>query len=323
MAPVRADGCWSPARVADLVWGACSYTTPELPCTGGCGTRGVCFFGRCRCAPGAMRAVGGGCESGGAVPLVCKVFKTKYPVKGSRTYDADQCLVHPEYGSAVIPSKRWLAAQAAEAELWRRGGDKGSHAGVGDRAQSHVERFDRYRMLPRDLGKVAEVGAGPWTQTYFALRARPDVRLSSLTVIDPGIPGYLAAGKSTYQNGSMATGAGHTPVHLLPVGAEQVPKNYHGSFDTVVMINCVEHTFNAFATLYSAHSLLRPGGTFVFQERSVKLASGAQLYHPVRLNKRFFDWWLDTLYVRTFSPSKHMRLKHFMEAETYFIGRKK
>ena len=32
-------------------------------------------------------------------------------------------------------------------------------------------------MLPRDLGKVAEVGAGPWTQTYFALRARPDARL--------------------------------------------------------------------------------------------------------------------------------------------------
>ena len=144
MAPVWADQCWSPARVADLVWGACSYTTPELPCTGGCGTRGVCFFGRCRCAPGAMRAVGGGCESGGAVPLVCKVFKTKYPVKGSHTYDADQCLVHPEYGSAVIPSKRWLAAQAAEAKLWSRGGDTGSHAGVGDRAQSHVKRFDRY-----------------------------------------------------------------------------------------------------------------------------------------------------------------------------------
>ena len=64
-------------------------------------------------------------------------------------------------------------------------------------------------------------------------------------------------------------------------------------------------------------------GTFVFQERSVKLASGAQLYHPVRLNKRFFDWWLDTLYVRPFSPSKQMRLKPFLEAETYFIGRKK
>ena len=51
---------------------------------------------------------------------------------------------------------------------------------------------------------------------------RPPPAQSSLTVIDPGIPGYLAAGKSTYQNGSMATGAGHTPVHLLPVGAEQV-----------------------------------------------------------------------------------------------------
>ena len=33
---------------------------------------------------------------------------------------------------------------------------------------------------------------------------------------------------------------------LLHLGAEQVPKSYRGTFDTVVMINCVEHTFNAF-----------------------------------------------------------------------------
>ena len=142
--PVQADVCWSPARVVDLVWGTCSYTTPELPCAGGCGARGVCFFGRCRCAPGATSAVGGGCETT-TVPPVCKVFKTKYPVKGSRAYDADRCLIHPEYGSAVIPSKRWLAAQAAEAQLWRRGGDTDSHAEVGDRQPIRERTSDEAR----------------------------------------------------------------------------------------------------------------------------------------------------------------------------------
>ena len=66
----------------------------------------------------------------------------------------------------------------------------------------------------------------------------------------------------------MYVGERSVPVKLLPVGAEQVPKLYRGTFDTVVMINCVEHTFNAFATLFSAYALLR-GGHFVFHERSV------------------------------------------------------
>ena len=46
----------------------------------------------------------------------------------------------------------------------------------------------RYSMLPRDLGKVAEVGAGPWTQTYFALRARPDVRLRRAATLITTVP---------------------------------------------------------------------------------------------------------------------------------------
>jgi hypothetical protein len=55
-------------------------------------------------------------------------------------------------------------------------------------ATSHLPGMHRYSMLPRDLGKVAEVGAGPWTQTYFALRARPDVRLRRAATLITTVP---------------------------------------------------------------------------------------------------------------------------------------
>ena len=304
-ASARADGtaCWTPAKSSEDVWGRCKYTTDTLPCVD-CGERGICLLGKCFCAPGASPTLGGRCEGRRApthAHAKCKPLKgTLYPTNSSALFDADRCLVNDAYGAAVIPAKRWHAAQEAEARLWKKGGDAVSNAGVGDRAAEHVAKFEDYRKLPVQLGHVAEVGAGPWTQTLFALRARPDVQVTSLTVIDPGIPGYLASGHSSYANGTMHVhGERSVPVRLLPVGAEQVPKSYRGSFDTVVMINCVEHTFNAFATLFSAYALLRPGGHFVFHERSVKLNSGAQLYHPVRLTQRFFDDFLDSHYIRT------------------------
>jgi len=176
---------------------------------------------------------------------------------------------------------------------------------------------------------VAEIGAGPWTQTLFLLGAQPDVSIRSLTVIDPGIPGYLAGGRSSYQNGTILPRGRTKPVRVLTLamGAEQVPSKYDEHFDTVVMINCVEHTFNAFATLFSAYRLLKPGGLFVFHERSVRLSVNYpwQIYHPVRLSKNFLKWFEDTLYQRLYQPQRppSVRGKPFLESLTYYIGRKK
>ena len=324
--PIAKDlHCWAPTEHAESVWGHCEYIVPSLSCPGGCGRNGICFFGRCMCAPGSSNVNNGTC--GARAFLRCKPLgHALYPVKGSARFDADRCLVNSEYGAAVIPTKRWRQAQDAEARLWATGRDGKSNAQSGDRAAEHVGYFNNYRSLPSSLGDVAEIGAGPWTQTYFALKSRPDVHINSLTVIDPGIPGYLAAGISSYGNGTMLPRGWRgrpIPVRALPMGAEQVPQSYTGSFDTVVMINCVEHTFNAFATLYSAHRILRPGGLFIFHERSVHLSSGAQLYHPVRLNTRFLQWYENTLFERSFEPTRPFKLKHFVESLTYYIGRKK
>jgi hypothetical protein len=223
---------------ASTVWGrGCWYGTPagganhreavaacfgasSLACTG----HGVCWFGECLCEPGYGGVY---CErelsartnrSRACLPLGPRTLRY-------RDY-ADACLLHPAYGAAVIPAARWRAAQAAEARLWATlpPQEAPGHA-------DSVRYFDGFRSLS-SLGRVAEVGSGMWTWTRDLLSVRPDLHAESVSLIDPGIPGYLASGKATFRDGHLRG----VPVELLPMGAEQVPACYSHSFDVVVQI---------------------------------------------------------------------------------------
>lgn len=106
----------------------------------------------------------------------------------------------------------------------------------------------------------------------------------------------------------------------------QVPACYALTFDTLVLINTIEHSYNAFATLHVAYRLLRPGGLLIFSERCVKLSAHSQIYHPVRLTAAFYHSFLaqhfDSLF-RFRGTSPAMRSKSFLQDEIFFIGRKK
>lgn len=314
--------CIEPAHEIMPVFARCDYGDHALNmhrvCSSAadCSFHGVCFFGRCFCAPDHSgltcnhRAVLGVCT----LPSEKKSYRDRF----------DGCFRTLDYGSAVIPKARWVIAQSAEARLWARTTTTLTrNAATGDRANMHVVQFDKYRSLPPgSLGKVMELGSGQWTQTHFLLKARPDVRAELITLVDPGIDGYIRSGNAVYRHGRL----NGIPVELLSIGAEEVPVSYHGSYDTLVMINCIEHTFNGFATLNTASRMLKRGGLFIFQERSVLLSAHDQIFHPVRLKLDFFKWFLNMTFDGIYSftgRTREMRRKAFIEGEIYFIGRKK
>ena len=96
-----------------------------------------------------------------------------------------------------------------------------------------------------------------------------------------------------------------------------------------MMINVIEHTFNAFATLHTAHRLLKRGGIFIFQERCIALNARPQIYHPIRLTKSFFDAFLAGQYDEMFRfhgrtiEVRRKRRTHGIDSEVYFIGKKR
>lgn len=179
----------------------------------GCSGNGVCFLGECFCYPayrggkceerfepanpwyttdcpnllgqrtfhrnatGAQLSSGRGCNPPGTTPSKIKDL----------SYCAYLCYSHPEHGVALIPTYIWHAAQVEESIIWQ------GNSGHNDRAGEHLEGFKNYIGLPPNssLGHMAEFGAGPWTQTRTLLAKRPDIKIDSFTVQEPGADFYI------------------------------------------------------------------------------------------------------------------------------------
>lgn len=69
------------------------------------------------------------------------------------------CYSNPQYGTAVVPKSLWLAAQKAEADLWKNVGLWARGSNSNDRAIEHWKAFDYFSFLNNsyDLGRVIEV----------------------------------------------------------------------------------------------------------------------------------------------------------------------
>ena len=172
-----------------------------------------------------------------------------------------------------VSRERWLEAQAWERDLWvtsqqRRGWRRlawpvvrpilragGWHRAWGD-DWNHwwANQFEHYRFLPADLGDYIEVGCGPYTNTRVILSGRTADRV---VCSDPLVETYLTFRDrwlaTAHRAGRLETDA--HPIEELPFAAE--------SFDTLVMINVLDHVRDADRCLEVVTGLLRPGGTLV------------------------------------------------------------
>jgi hypothetical protein len=186
----------------------------DLLCRDGtalCGRHAFCYMGRCLCHPGyAGKACDKRLPLSAANPWYTDVCPNLHD---DVTYDFDTplakvggekssfspcpsttkngfcsylCYSHRAYGVAVVPKSLWLSAQASESSLWKSLGRVESN----DRIAEHVHAYDNYRCLkpakgisaPGSLGRVMEVGAGPWTQVKGLLHSRPDLTIDELTI---------------------------------------------------------------------------------------------------------------------------------------------
>jgi hypothetical protein len=175
-----------------------------------CGRHAFCFMDKCMCHPGYY---GGDCEkkmslrkSNGWYTDNCpnlhedvtfdentpserlggeKSSKDRCPPPTNPEFCSYLCYSHPDYGVAVVPTSLWKEAQAAESSLWRdiSTGDEITN----DRAWEHIEGFGFFRCLRgfddrKSLGRVIEVGAGPWTQVKGILHVRKSLKIDELTI---------------------------------------------------------------------------------------------------------------------------------------------
>ena len=181
---------------------------------------------------------------------------------GTWDESSDFCRFYTDYAGIVsISDWRWKQAQSVEASVW-----DGSSGGS-DRNEQHAGWFDHYRALrpyANRLGRVLEIGSGPFTQTKTVLGKLgvDNVNVSTITLADPLMIFYHKQVPSCpYKDGSLLG----FRTQFIASGAEELL--LRGEYDTVIMMNVLEHCRDALAVLENLHSAVRPGGVLVFSER--------------------------------------------------------
>jgi SAM-dependent methyltransferase len=152
-------------------------------------------------------------------------------------------------------------------------------------------------------------------------------------LLEPGALNYVANTKDAvymYASGQIDGFDGKTVV--VNAGGEHLDL-FSEVFDTIMMINVLEHTNNAVSILRGLYNALKPGGLLIMNERwwETHNPHGAlgldSLYHPIRMKKSVFDHFLSVGFdiirdCRTAKCHNADIVKNYGNS-TYFIGRKK
>ena len=214
---------------------------------GNCNERGENLLGRCFCIAGYTGAR-------------CEVATAKPPC----TNKDDRCFYAEDAGIFVISPSRWRKAQWAEGQLWTQNWNV--NARTGDRVDDHMRDFNFYRDVGApgtNLGNFIEVGAGPWTQSLWMIQQRK-FQVENYVIMEPGASSYMNTVETcVYRDGEVRGFEGRTLI--INAGAERLDV-FDQAFDTLMMINVIEHVENGIRILRNIYNALKPGGLLIFNE---------------------------------------------------------
>ena len=124
-----------------------------------------------------------------------------------------------------------------------------------------------------------------------------EARTRSITLVDPLMSKYVRMPRCRFRSGTLD---GHQ-VQLIESGGEDL--DFEAAFDTVIMMNVLEHCRHGLRVLQNMHDALKPGGLLIFSERSYD-QHWASLWeskeklpfwdvgHPISLRRATFDMLL-------------------------------
>lgn len=218
-----------------------------------------------------------------------------------------------------VDRERWKDAQDWEAGYWK-GADRwmarygkslawGFLARLGlkpkyrgdDWNEWWAARFDNYQFLPENIPAAIELGCGPFTNIRLIHATR---RIDRLVLSDPLLPTYYdfrnTFVRDMYQR--KACEFDTSPIEECPYESD--------SFDLVVMINVLDHVFDAEAGVRNARRIVKPGGHLVIgqdltSEDDYELDRVRDnVGHPIKLGHE----WMDEQLLSGFDPVIHRLL---------------
>lgn len=254
-----------------------------------CGLHGTCLVNRCICVDPSY--TGARCDQ----PNPYHNAKSIACFKGND----DRCMNIPKYGRLKVLSKsRIQKSRKCEVSWWE------TARGIPIRNEQQLAAFDKFSSLPDDLGDVLELGSGPYTKIRLILEQNQPRDVKSITLVDPLLDEYLSNPNITtsFNEKELCVNNKCISIKLHSITAE----SFHSErfYDTIILVNTLEHTENAVSILHNIYALLKSGGILVFGE---EFATSFQLQiadpcHPIRIQRALFEEYLELFGEQLLSP---------------------
>jgi SAM-dependent methyltransferase len=269
--------------------------------------------------------------------------------------NSDKKYFQESVGIIRVPLDRWKKSQICEKKHWM---DLGIQS-ITDRNEEHYFNFNKYKSLKGlTINSACELGCGPFTNLRIIGNA---CQISKCTLIDPLIMDYLNHPNCSYDKEFLYTQNPGFPVYFriavnhlskyfpkfkksLQKGKKIAIKNLIDSpietmktddiFDMVIIINVLEHCYDADLIFKKILSIMDKGAILVFQDKlydnKVIKKSLNEFYdaaHPLQIDQSIILSFLEdnfvSIYCKKINVIKKYWWKEFNYKMIYFIGRKK
>lgn len=259
-------------------------------------------------------------------------------------------------GVVQVPRGRWEVAQTYERNTWL---SAAAHA-VDDRNEEHASAFLDYQTLRgQRFTRAIEVGCGPFTNLRMIARSAV---VDSCVLLDPLLESYLDHRHCTFRDHFLrvrtrrldstlgqslvgrairrvlrrtwprALAVGVPVERLIPAPVEELQPI--GDFDLVVMINVIEHCFDAERVFEALLRLCRPGCTLVFHDRLfdpqsllAELQMRFDAGHPLRVSGQMIETFLarnfETRFERYLDVADAFGTIDLARRGLYYIGQRR
>ncbi len=240
-------------------------------------------------------------------------------------------------GVYKVDKKRWKQAQSFEYKVWMRDYRRARE----DRNNYHTKAFNGYLALRnRKFCRGIEMGCGPFTNMR---NISAEVEIKEIHLLDPLLDNYLCHPHCTYDEaglkverpilGGRLSISRRMPAVLHNLAIEEFQDSR--KFDLVVLINVLEHCFDADRVFDTILRQTEPGAVLVFADKYYKADDLADdlhyrydAGHPLKIDQSIIDEWLDknfmTLYKNVnYIPRSKERASWTHHEELYFMGRRK
>eukprot|EP00284_Hemiselmis_tepida_P017536 CAMPEP_0174923918 /NCGR_PEP_ID=MMETSP1355-20121228/6900_1 /TAXON_ID=464990 /ORGANISM="Hemiselmis tepida, Strain CCMP443" /LENGTH=3102 /DNA_ID=CAMNT_0016169659 /DNA_START=138 /DNA_END=9443 /DNA_ORIENTATION=+ len=170
------------------------------------------------------------------------------------------CMALPEWGRIRYHDEaNWRdKSQVFEMKFWQQNA-------VPNQNYIQIDAFKNFTSLPTQLGDVLEIGCGPYTKLRMLIEVLPHVQVSNIYLQDPMVHRFpLEARACTYANGEFCVPDRGCNSQVWFTSAKAEDLRDSEKYDTVIMMNVLEHCLDALEILRNIFYALKTGGILVF-----------------------------------------------------------